>query len=235
MPAWGMHLYIADKINNVIKKDENEFFIGNVLPDIYSGWIIKDASKVLNYDITHYSNKYIINDKVYTLPDYERFIIENSHIKKDTIFLGYLSHLMSDYYFNNYAFKNHYINKGEEIVGIIDSDKKEINCDKEYAREAKQGDFNYLSNKIITKVNFKEVIIDNKIIGIALKIKNIDIKEEDLYKVEKYLNNLLSKENNKYIEDLDYNYKMFSKEELEMLLNSCINFILEKFKEYSLI
>ena len=211
------------------------FFIANVLPDIYSSWIIKDASKVLDYDITHYSNQYIINDKVYTLPDYEKFIKENVNMKNDTIFLGYLSHLIADYYFNNYAFKNHYINKGEQIVGIIDSNKKEINCDKEYARESKQGDFNYLSNIIINKINFKEVIVNDKIIEDSLKIKNIDIKEEDLYKVEKYLNNLFSKENNKYIEDLDYNYKMFSKEELEMLVNDCINFILEKFKEYFLI
>lgn len=234
MPAWGMHLYIANELNKVVKLDKNEFLIGNVLSDIYSGWIIKDASKVLNYDITHYSSKkYIINGKLYTLPDYDKFIKENIGMKNSALFIGYLSHLITDYYFNNYVFKNHYLSIGEEVVGIINKNNEKINCDKDFARESKQRDFNYFSYYLINKIGNIKIIIDDKVIEDSLKIKHIDIQEKDLYKVEKYLNNLLS--NNENIDYEEEKYTMLSKKELEKLVSGCIDYILKVFKEYLLI
>ena len=66
MPCWGTHLHIANELNKKLNIKENEFLVGNVLPDMYSGWIIKNASKIEKYEISHMGEKKLLNEKIYT-------------------------------------------------------------------------------------------------------------------------------------------------------------------------
>ena len=55
MPAWGIHLYTAKKINEKLKiKNYNSFLIGNIVTDINNGYVVKNISKTKNHKETHY-------------------------------------------------------------------------------------------------------------------------------------------------------------------------------------
>jgi len=55
MPAWGIHLYTAKKINEKLKiKNYNNFLIGNIATDINNGYVVKNISKIINHKQTHY-------------------------------------------------------------------------------------------------------------------------------------------------------------------------------------
>jgi len=234
MPGWGMHLYIAKKLNEKLKLDYNEFMIGNVLPDIYSGWIIKDASKKLEYEVTHYGKITKINSHKFMLPDYNVFLKEHKDINNNPLALGYLCHLLSDKFFNEYAFELKYIKDDKEnVIYIRDKNYLIIKADDKTARKMKQSDFSLYSNNIINTSHFKSVSITHEVINHCKIFKNIDIESEDLYKLEKYLNLMFKdKKKEKIKEEM---YQMFSKKEIKNLIDMCVSYILVIISENSLI
>lgn len=228
-----MHLYIAKKLNEKLKLDYNEFMIGNVLPDIYGGWIIKDASKKLEYEITHYGKITKINSHKFMLPDYNAFLKDNS-IKNNPLALGYLCHILSDKFFNEYAFELKYIKDNKEkVVYVRDKNYSIIKADEKKAREMKQSDFALYSSIILSSNHFNPVSIDEEVLSHSRMIKNVDIESEDLYKLEKHLNSMFKEHKKEKIkEDM---YQMFSKIEIKNLIDMCVSYILVILSENSLI
>lgn len=233
MPAWGMHLTIAKKVNKKLKLENNEWYVGNLLPDIYSGWIIENASKKLIYDISHYGKNILINEHEYMVPDYEEFINKND-VKENVLLLGYLSHLLSDYFFNHYAFELKYIkNEKDEVIAYRNKTYAIVSANKDMARVAKQNDFKIYSEDLIIKNKFKKLKITESIIKKAKEIKNVEVEESDLEKFENYVEVMVK---GKDMEKLNENsLEMFSKSELDNMINMCVDFILVVFKENSLI
>ena len=230
MPSWGLHIYIAecvcDKLKNKI--DYNSFLFGNVLPDIYSGWIIKDASQVYNYDVSHYASKVILNGREYKLSSYEKFIKEQRENLKNPIILGYLSHLMADHFFNKYAFSHHYIKDSSgQVEKIVLKNGEIIQGNSETARIYKQNDTAIFSNYILkTKCKINSINLNSDITRDVKYIKNMNIKAEDLVKVDNYLNNMLGKKYEDILQ-LGNNYMMFTEEELYLLIQDIINNIVD--------
>lgn len=113
MPSWGIHLKIANLLSEkFLNINKNQFMIANLLPDVNNGYVIKEISRKVNHDVTHY-------EKFKNLKNYEAFY--NTHKKelKNPIVIGYLTHLMTDFYFNDltYAKKGMHDNLGN-FIGI---------------------------------------------------------------------------------------------------------------------
>ena len=68
MPSWITHLVTATKLSN-----NNEYVFANLMPDILQKHIIKDISKRVNYETTHYTKIENINDIDVPIPDIDRF------------------------------------------------------------------------------------------------------------------------------------------------------------------
>ena len=236
MPAWPMHLLIAKTINKKIKlkgNNSNQFIIGNLLPDIYSGHIIDDTSKVLDYELSHYGKVIKINGHDYMLPDYEEYI-ERNELKGNYVALGYLSHILADYFFNQYSFELKYIKDDkDQVVAIRNKAYEIIKSNSDMARVTKQNDFKLYSNYILLNNKFKDININNEVEKKAKEIKQINVEYDDLLKMEKYVKNMLKDKNlEKLNEDV---LEMFSKKELDNMLKMCEDFILLVFRKNELL
>ena len=235
MPCWGTHLYIANELNKKIKLDTSEFLLGNVLPDIYSGWIIKNASKIEIYEISHFGKKTLLDGKRYTLPDIEKFEKENKKLFKDnTLLLGYFVHILTDYFFNKYSFQKHYVkDENSKTIGCYLKNGEFYGGDVEKVRKYKHSDFSLFSNKKLK--NFENIKIEYRrdLLNKCKQINTMKIYEEDLIETVKYLNQIINmkcekNENNKYNE-----YKIFTEEELEEKTIECMEFLYNKVKKYT--
>ncbi len=223
MPSWKIHLKIANNIKEKLNiyEDKDKFMIGNILPDMYSGHIIKNMSKVIDYNTNHYGTNTIINGAQFCLPNYEMF--KNIHINKldDIIILGYLSHLMADYFFNKYTYTNcTIINEKGEVCGIKTKKDEILNCNKNTMTRIKQEDFNSYGDTInLEKCNYSYT---SDIFNSLEKLETFKVEKDDIVKLINYLNSLTmptkTGKSNALI--------LFKKEKLDNLVDECSEFIL---------
>ena len=148
----GINIPDIEILKSICKKydlDINEFLLGNLLPDMYSGWIIKNASKIEIYETSHIGKKTLLNGKKYTLPNIEKFEEENRDLFKNNILvLGYFVHILTDYFFNKYSFQNHYVKDENSItIGCYLKNGEFLSGDVESVKKYKHLDFLLFSNK----------------------------------------------------------------------------------------
>ena len=104
MPNISSHMVIAKKVSDYLNIKDEEFFKGNLLPDLYD-----DKNK------SHYK----IQGNIYLIPNVD-YVKKNLDFK-NTINLGILTHLLLDkYYFEDYLPNKYNYN-------IIDNDKSIYN------------------------------------------------------------------------------------------------------------
>ena len=221
MPSWGVHLKIASIVAEKIEiKNKNQFIIGNVLPDINNGYVVTDIHKIIDHKITHFSGR-----KDYK--NYETFYEKYNGYLKNPYILGYLTHILSDRYFNNIAYSEKTIfDDDAEIVGLILNSGREIKCNSEEVRKTKIKDFSIFANYIYKNYDLPKIKYDDGILLASNIIEEIDVNEQDAENVIQYLNSKI--ENRKDIKDICLQeYKMFTQEELIKIMNSSVEFILE--------
>mgnify|MGYP005874198735 CR=1 FL=1 len=107
MPSWKIHVYIGNKIRKELKVNRKYFMIGNLLPD-QDRYNIKNLKKNIPRYITHFINKDECKIGI-NLPNYEKMYSKYQNKFKNPVLLGYLVHLLTDYYFNNYIYENYFI------------------------------------------------------------------------------------------------------------------------------
>lgn len=63
MPSWKIHAQVANKLNSMLNyyEDKDKFLLGNILPDMYGGHVVKNVSKIIEYQVSHYREYTIIN------------------------------------------------------------------------------------------------------------------------------------------------------------------------------
>lgn len=232
MPCWGTHLYIANELNKKIKLNINEFLLGNVLPDIYSGWIIKNASKIEIYDTSHVGKKTLLDGKRYTLPDIEKFEEENKELFRDnTLLLGYFVHILTDYFFNKYTFQNHYVkDENSKTIGCYLKNGEFLSGNVESVKKYKHLDFSLFSNKKLKEIDDLQIEYKSNYIDKCKQIKTMEIFQEDLIKTVSYLNEILIEKKEKGRNNAEY--KIFTEEELEEKTKESIEFLYNKVKKY---
>lgn len=203
MPSHKIHIKIANEINKKIKLDSDKLLLGSVLPDLTRKMhyvshfkTIKDDHKFYNIDL--FMKKYNLNNE---------------------ILMGYLIHLLTDKFFNDYVRKKYFVFKDNKLCGIkslngVIYDNPSVVCD------IKQEDFhNYdlylLNNEEFPKIDYKSFIGEMPI---------IDECDYSLEYIKKYVNLY-----NNEIDKCDYilnDYIYITKDELDKLVNDCINYIL---------
>lgn|SRR5574344_571087 len=222
MPSWEMHLKVADKIKEKLNifDDKDKFYIGNVLPDVYSGYVIKNMSKTIDYEETHYPVKTVINLATFVLPDFEKF--KNIHYDdmNDLLILGYFTHLMTDYFFNKYTYSKKYvIDDHGKILGFKTKRNEILNCSINTTIRVKHEDFSAFSD--LLKINTYNFSYNSTLFDSLSKLKTFNLEVDDVQKIFNYLNSLKDKQNIKEKRSL----VMFSKDELDNMLNECVDFV----------
>ena len=174
MPSMSSHMVIALKLCDKLNVDKKEFIKGNLLPDLYD-----DKNK------SHFK----VKGKKYDIPDIEKAI--NSLDINDSLYLGYISHLLLDkYYFDEYLLKyDRDLFIDNKIYKDYDVINKKIvnyfNIDSDYLKSILK-DFPSDINKKRLKNNIKclELDIDGKTNILAEK-DFIKFLEESSERIEK--------------------------------------------------
>ena len=173
MPSWGVHLGIANKVlKNIDNIDKNLFMFGNVTPDINNGYVIKNVSKIIAHKITHY-------DGEKDFKGYRRFYIKYAKYIQDPVILGSLTHLMTDYYYNNitYTKKAIWDEQRENIIGVKLNNGKQIKCNKEELRKLKRNDFRIYADYVQREDERKKTLYDKTVKQIVGRYIEFDEKE----------------------------------------------------------
>ena len=202
MPNWKIHLEIAKRLNkkfNYTQKKLEEFYLGNILPDINNCFIVKDISTKLEHKYTHYQDEIEI-------PSYKNFEkIYKNKIYEEPIIFGYYIHLYTDYTWNNYFYTN--FNDNEKLRGLSHEEKRTL----------KQDDFKVYNNLFID--NKPKFLNKENLVEKSKKIDRISINKEDIEKVEKFLDEQIKTENT---------FKILTKEILDKMMCETISHFQEK-------
>ncbi len=230
MPSWPMHIKTAKEINKKLNLDEKTYVIGNLLCDA-ERYVINNFSFDVSYDITHYATITHINGFDIKLPDESLYIKKHRSDMDNELIIGYLTHLLTDKFWNNITFSKKYISdtKGN-IIGIRLNNGEDYIGSKDNIRKLKQNDFDIYSSHIykdcIHTINNEDI---EKIYPKFKDITEIDYTKEDLIKIIDYINQIDKKYNGKY--DKNIKYKVFTEEEFEKYFKESIEYILRILKE----
>ena len=213
MPSWSIHLSLANKLKKELKLDDS-FIIGNVMPDILVGFMIENPSQIISKDISHFQEGKppIIN--------INRFIKKYRHKFDSPLVKGYLSHLMTDKFFNEYTYKYHYSFDDGRPKSIL-NDGTKIPALVEKPWQIKQHDFDVYGQKLIN---------NNRISRVGEKINNYDVIKEcpiDKFDLDKVVLKINEISKNKRVYD-NNKLRMFTEEELDKVYSACYQEILDK-------
>lgn len=225
MPSWGIHLEIADLLSKRIPNiNKNQFIFGNILPDINNGYVIKEISRRIEHSITHYNER---ND----FKNYEVFYNKYKEKLNNSIILGYLTHLLTDFYFNDIAYdqKGIHDNSGK-IMGIkLNSGENKL-CEQEDVRKIKTNDFKIFADYIYKNRNLEKIIYDEEFLKLNNTILEINITKQDTLKTIEYINSHIEGKQI-VLKEKDYKYyRIFNEKELIDYVDLCVNFIIEYLK-----
>lgn len=224
MPSWKIHSKIASDLIKELKVNKKYFMIGNLLPD-QDEYSIPNIDKSIDRSITHFISK---EDSMIgiNLPDYNKMYEKYQNQFNNPVLLGYLVHLLTDFYWNNYIYDKYFIKSNDKYIGIKTNDGNIIKCDFPGANTMKQSDFKKYNNHLnVTKNNFVFYLNDKYF----KEIEELKISKKDIYKVGKYLRLFDSK-----IED-DIDYKVLDEKELDKILENSKDFILKYLKDKKII
>ena len=228
MPSWSIHLAVAKEINKTLKLDKDLFYFGNLIADI-------DYGNKLTRKDTHYNKNYKCKKCISeTLPDIKLFLKDYKDKLDNTLIMGYYTHLLTDYYYNNYVFSNCWVQENNKVIGIKLKNGKVIrtdNKDKTLRKDLKHYDFD-LYGKYLYKNNRVEVPNIDYDINDSLNLLNDNFFNMKMVnKRINYLNNEFYKFNKISFKERIIGYKLFTKEELDKVFNECCNYILNEVKK----
>lgn len=219
MPRWGEHIIIANKvynkISNKIDLDFNLFLFGNIIPDVQDGYLVKNISNIVDHKINHYD----YNDKKV----FENFYDNYKENIKNSIFLGYFTHLATDYLWNK-KFDEKCIFNNSNFLGYYDINNNLVKCSVEDAGKQKQKDFEIFENYIFKEYSMKLPKYKDSIVYNCNLIKNININNDDILKIIEYINNLKEKQAK------NYKMKIFTTVELEKYIEYTVDTIINYYE-----
>ena len=231
MPTWGIHLYIAKKVNRRLKiKDYNDFLIGNIITDINNGYVVKNISKIIQHKKTHYYSEIKMKKGSQMHYDVEQFIKDNSKNIQEAVVLGYITHLLADEYWNNVTYERHGLyNEKNELIGMKLNDKTEIVVDMNTRRKMKQSDFKIFTNYLYKNKLIDIPVYDEKVCDKIKNIKQIELTKEDIDKTINYLQNA---QNNFTLDTTDY--EIFTLKEMKECIDLCTEYIVDYLKVHNI-
>lgn len=221
MPTHKIHLAIAKKVSDKLNVDLDSLMLGSVLPDI---------CKERNHQISHFQHG---ENDLEGLANPDKFINKYKDKLDNPVILGYLVHILTDRFYNEYIFKNFYIyDENDNGIGIyLKGKKKLINGDTR--KHLKHRELN-IYDKWLMNHGYVSKFSDNDCVK---KVINIDEATFDIDKLNKYIlssNNDIDKINI-FKKICFYNYKITNQKELDKIFNNCIEYIIKYINEKNLI
>jgi len=211
MPSAAIHMCIAKKILKKKKLDEFSFILGNIAPDSWRN------NEETSRDKTHFSD-----NKNHKNENYLAFYNKYKNSLTDPFVLGYLTHLMTDFYYRK--------NVNNKIMITINGENTILKLDgTPYLPANKHHMFFYynkvyLANRLTNYYNLKKIDIT--------KIKNInnivsEVNFDSITKTIVYLNEV-------EIVDQIIENEVFDFDETLKDIESCTNFVLKELEKLNL-
>ena len=231
MPSWITHIVTANKILDKVNLDKDKFIFANIMPDILNGHIVKDVSKIVEYEETHFVKEVNFNGINTVIPDIYKFKKIYKDRLDNPIILGYFSHLLADYYWNFYSYSTYFekLDRDTKYVKVkLNNNRNEI-MDWDSAVAKKQKDFkifsDYLQFMLKEDINFNSLELWEDI----RKLEELKYSKQDIENTVNYLKNIRNIRNNN-INLRENRYDIFNQEELLQKLNESVNFIIDSLK-----
>lgn len=224
MPTWGIHLLTARKVNKRLNiKDYNSFLIGNIITDINNGYVIPNISKVIAHKNTHYYSEEETGKIIFY--DVERFVKDNNKNLENPLVLGYITHLLTDSYWNALTYEKHGVyDKNNKLIGLKLNNGKNLIVDGEERRKTKTNDFKIFTNYIYVNNLVDIPKYEEKVYDMSRKIKCIDLTKKDIEETINYLE--MAK---KGIPLLKKEYEIFTEQEMLENIDKCVESVIEYF------
>lgn len=219
MPSWITHLVTATKISK-----NNEYIFANLMPDILQKHIIKDTSKRVNYETTHYTKIEDINGIDIPMPDINTFYNTYKNEMNNPIISGYYSHLLTDYFWNEFSYKNYFkqIDQEKNLIQIKLANGEKVELLWDDAVKLKQKDFRKFTQYLHKNMKMILPVYSDKILKYSKALKEYSFEEKDIKNTIKYIDEYI----NKRIEETTQSeYQIFSEELMKSKFEESIEFI----------
>lgn len=232
MPSWSVHLAIAKKVNKKLKLNDDLFLYGNLIPDVDKGTVIT------RYE-THYYNEKLLFPTVpkEKMIDIKNFLKEYKEKLNNPLILGYYSHLLTDQFYNEKVYTSKWVqDDNNNIIGIRFNNKIlniDIDDKKRLKRKYKHRDFElygkYLFNDGYVSIPQNINLVKEN----AVYLKDKFLTDELIDYRFNYLKNNFAKFNKLSLSEklFKHNYKLFTKKELDTIMEECIEMVINKIRE----
>lgn len=213
MPTHKIHLTIAKRINEKLNLDLDCVMLGSVLPDV---------GGQRKHSISHFQSG---ETDLEGLANPDIFVNKYKEQLSNPVMIGYLIHLLTDRFYNEYVFKNYYLyDESNNGIGVILKGKK-VTADNQERKRYKHSDFftydawltnkghapKFKNNECISKIiPIEEIIVDENKLNEYIKSSNKDIDSINIFSKFKI-----------------YNYKMLDQQTLDKMLDECISYIFD--------
>lgn len=232
MPSWSVHLAVAKKVNKKLKLNDDLFLYGNLIPDVDKGTIIT------RYEAHYYNEKLpfptVPQEKMI---DINKFLSVYKSKLGNPLILGYYSHLLTDQFYNEKVYTSKWVqDNNNNIIGIRFNNKIlkiDIDDKKRLKRKYKHRDFElygkYLFNDGYVSIPQNINLVKEN----AIYLKDKFLTDELIDHRFNYLKNEFAKFNKLSLSEklFKHNYKLFTKKELDNIMEECIEMIVNKIKE----
>lgn len=222
MPSWSIHLKIGKELNKKLNLDKDLFMFGSLIPDTDKDW------GKHRFEAHYYGNLKYPKCPKENMIDLNSFITDYKNKMNNPMIVGYYCHILTDYFYNEYIYYNKWVqDENNEIIGINKKDGSIIDIGENFrdSLKYKHTDLELYGKRIFNseKLIFPEY--NDKFIESIDLLKDKFITIDNVQFRINYLNNQFKDFNKISEEELDKDYELFTKEELDRLLIECIKFI----------
>lgn len=213
MPSWSIHIALAHKLKEKYHFND-DFILGNVLPDATNGFVLPDISHIIRHSITHYN---FMGPGKPPKNDIQKFLEFYQKRLDNPLILGSYIHLLTDNFYNEYTLKHHIERIDGKNVAVL----KDGTIDQTVTPwRLKQEDFRRFGDYLVyqKRVGGKIHLSDQTIaLGKDLAYQ---LTEDDLELICKKINSIVDKEVSK-----TPHYRMFKESEFIMLFDQCYDYL----------
>lgn len=224
MHSMHVHLGIAKRLNEVLKKEENSLYVGSVIADI---------DKFTDKKSTHFQSKELINGVSMLLPNYKEFTKKYKEKLDNPVYLGYLIHLMTDYFFNKTTFSNYWLIENGIIVGAKLNTGNIRYGDSTSRKRFRLNDYSVFDNYIEKTGGYGIPEYSEELYQNIKKFKLITLEKDDVFAVIESIH--LIHQETIMTKIFKKKYKLYTNETMGNTFEECIKFILDYLKEESII
>ena len=228
MPSWSIHLKIGKELLNRMDLDMDKFLFGSTIPDTDYDWKLK------RFKAHYYGNLKFPKCPYENMIDIDAFFNDYKEVLNDDLIKGYYAHLLADNFYNEYIYYNKWLQKDNKVIGIKTIKGDIIDVSEDYCLTA---EYKHIDLELYGRRLFKDDVVilpeDASNINESIKllkdnfITDDNVKDRLKYLHSEFIDSYLRESE----EDKKKEYLLFTKDELDELLNKCTEYIYNKIRE----